>query len=97
METVTVHHSQVNCVASRQERACRDDVFCQQHVLLLDRKDLVHDRKERIEGRLDGVAARNGNIAAQNLLKHLRVGHQPLSLGDNPCEQAPSSGFVRMV
>src|SRR5947209_9405448 len=49
METMTLHHSQVNCVFGRQGWARRHDIFRQQHVCLADRKNIVNNGEERIE------------------------------------------------
>jgi hypothetical protein len=74
METMALHHSQVNGVADRQGRARCHDVFCQQPVSLTDREHIVDDREQRIEGGLDRIAAPNGSITLQNFLECLRDG-----------------------
>src|SRR6266403_1678338 len=70
--------------------------LCALRSCLINGKDLIDDIEQGIECGLDRIPAVDGDIAAQNLLKHLCVGHQPLTIADELFQQALRVGFVRM-
>jgi hypothetical protein len=66
-------------------------------VAKLDREDLVDDPEDRLEGGLDGVAAPDRRVPVEDLLQHLRVGDEPLAVGNAALEELPGVDLVRVI
>ena len=85
---VSLHHGGVEGVPGRDLRGGEKHVAGALHVGQLDGEHLVDDGKERLERRGDRVPAGDRRIPVQDLLEHLRVGHQRLPVDHGTLKEA---------
>jgi hypothetical protein len=83
---LTLHDGQVKSIASRQPRVSLDDPLGTLDVGKLHGEDFVGNPQKRVEGGLNRVAPVDGDVAVKNLLEHLDVGDEALSLREEPLQ-----------
>ena len=79
---MVLHYCQMHGIASREALVLKDDPLGPLDRPAIDWKHLIGHAQQGIESRLDCVPAIDGNIAVKDLLQHLGVGDQALTLTD---------------
>ena len=94
--SLTLHDGEVQRVARGQSRVAQDDALGALDVGELDREDPLDDAEQRIESGLNGVAAADRDVTVQDLLQHLDVRDEPLSLAQGSLEKLLRVPLVRV-
>ena len=77
-----LHDGKVHGVTSREPAVTQDNFLRTLDHALINNQHLVDDSKQRVERSLDGVAAINRDVSMKNLLQHLSIRHQTLTVAD---------------
>jgi hypothetical protein len=62
----------------------------------LHRQHSVHDAEDCVERGADRIPSVDRNVAVQDLLEHLGIGHEALTVDDRAFEEVPRQVLVRM-
>lgn len=93
---MSFHNSDVHAVTRRQQGTVLGDLAGANDVRLLDRKNSVHNTQYDLESRPNRLSFIDRGVPVDNLLKHLGIGHKPLSRRDQPLEQKLGFSLVRV-
>ena len=96
LDAVLFHDGQVHGITGGHVPAPQDNPLCAFSDATINRQNLIGNPEKSIECGLNSIATVDGDVAAQNLLQHLRIGHETLTIADQFFEQSLRIALVRV-
>ena len=93
---MALHGRNVDRIASGERRAALNDLPCAEHVVFLNRVNLVHDLQRYSYRGINRITPVNRIIAMQNLLEYFGIGHQAFAFGDQALQKDLGFRLMRM-
>ena len=88
LDSVLLHHCDMQRVAGRQPWMAKYDRFGAFNCRHFDGKHLIDDAEQRVKRALNAIATVDCHIAMQYFLQHFSVGDQARAFADEPLKQA---------
>ena len=80
--SVVPHYGKMHAVTRGKMLLRQNDLLGTFHDRLVDRQHLINNAKQCVKCRLNCFSPIYGDVSVQNFLKHLGIGDEPLSIGD---------------